>query len=108
VKANIKRRWIRALRSGRYTQGTGALHDDRSNTYCCLGVLSQIVNKKRPKPHYTYTHRINNTCDGAELSPKFMKKVGLDVNIMDILIRMNDENRLNFEQIADWLEENKV
>jgi len=35
------RKWIRALRSGKYVQGTGALHRT-SNTFCCLGVACDL------------------------------------------------------------------
>ena len=40
IKAN-RRKWIKALRSGQYLQGTGMLL--RDNKYCCLGVLAHIA-----------------------------------------------------------------
>ena len=36
------REWITALRSGEFKQGTGALFDDETETFCCLGVLNAI------------------------------------------------------------------
>lgn len=42
---DIKKRWVAALRSGKYKQGTGQLcHINISgeNFYCCLGVLNEI------------------------------------------------------------------
>lgn len=36
----IKSKWIEKLRSGKYTQGTGALNENGS--YCCLGVLCEV------------------------------------------------------------------
>lgn len=44
IRADAKRRWLKALRSGEYTQATGALcEEDPSNelmgvSCCCLGV----------------------------------------------------------------------
>lgn len=38
----IKQRWINALRSGKYKQGTGALRDSK-NKFCCLGVLCDLL-----------------------------------------------------------------
>jgi hypothetical protein len=38
----MKRKWITALRSGEYKQGTGALKTD-DGRYCCLGVLQMVV-----------------------------------------------------------------
>ena len=40
MKADIKQRWIDALRSGKYEQGRGALRT--GDTFCCLGVLCDI------------------------------------------------------------------
>lgn len=40
---NVKRRWIRALKSGKYTQTQGCLKDDFG--YCCLGVLTDLYLK---------------------------------------------------------------
>ena len=36
----IKKRWVAALRSGKYRQGTEALRS--GNTFCCLGVLCDL------------------------------------------------------------------
>ncbi len=45
MKADLKNRWLEALRSGKYEQATGALMaeiDDGAVGYCCLGVLCDI------------------------------------------------------------------
>ena len=47
-KAVIKR-WVKALRSGKYKQGLGALKATDSEgkpRYCCLGVLCDLHAKK--------------------------------------------------------------
>lgn len=44
--SSLKARWIAALTSGEYKQGMAALaiaHDDGSRTYCCLGVLCDLL-----------------------------------------------------------------
>lgn len=41
MNEDIKRRWVEALRSGVYEQGTGHLRTS-DNKYCCLGVLCDI------------------------------------------------------------------
>lgn len=38
---SIRRKWLNALRSGKYKQGKGALEKD--GKYCCLGVLQCVV-----------------------------------------------------------------
>lgn len=44
----VKRLWIKALLSGKFKQGKGALRK-KNNTYCCLGVLCElyILERKR-------------------------------------------------------------
>src|SRR5262245_10131605 len=43
MNPEIKREWVARLRSGRYAQGHSALHNVRTNTFCCLGVLCEIA-----------------------------------------------------------------
>lgn len=43
MPADIKAKWLTALRSGEYVQGDGCLYDDHMDTYCCLGVLMRVV-----------------------------------------------------------------
>jgi len=47
LKAGVKDAWLSALRSGVYKQGKGALHDITENSYCCLGVLCDVIIKKQ-------------------------------------------------------------
>lgn len=42
----IAKEWCKALRSKKYKQGGGTLHDPEDNTYCCLGVLCELAKKK--------------------------------------------------------------
>ena len=45
----IKREWIKALRSGEFDKGEYALHRISDNTYCCLGVLCEIHHRNHPQ-----------------------------------------------------------
>jgi hypothetical protein len=40
MNQEIKDKWVQALRSGDYEQGTGCLH--KGDTFCCLGVLCDL------------------------------------------------------------------
>jgi hypothetical protein len=42
MNKRIKAQWIKALRSGDYVQGRGALRSE-DNRYCCLGVLCELA-----------------------------------------------------------------
>jgi hypothetical protein len=66
-------KWLKALRSGKYKQGLGSLHDPDGNTYCCLGVLHHVVSGKNPMGYRSYS------------SSSFLRKYGISFK--------NDENR---------------
>ena len=48
MNPEIKSLWLSALRSGDYKQGQGMLRT-RDNTYCCLGVLTDLYIKFHPE-----------------------------------------------------------
>lgn len=43
---NVKRRWVRALESGKYIQGTNCLANS-DGEFCCLGVLCDLYAKTK-------------------------------------------------------------
>ena len=45
---NLKAKWIYALRSGRYKQARNELVGSKLGSYCCLGVLSRIMEPRKP------------------------------------------------------------
>ena len=47
MDSNLKQKWVRALRSGKYTQATGALRTD--DGFCCLGVLCDVYDSDKWK-----------------------------------------------------------
>lgn len=123
MDAKLKSDWVKALRSGKYKQTTGSLHNTDSNSYCCLGVLCRVVGAEFGEVTEEYdTHdnvpvlngRILSASDVEELSAAFCKEVGIPDQ--DELIALNDgvgtpadENYKpshSFAQIADYIEQN--
>lgn len=52
MKQNIMKKWINALRSSKFKQGTGTLKQYNSNgnaQHCCLGVLCELYNQEMKK-----------------------------------------------------------
>lgn len=49
MKAEIKSKWLAALRSGEYAQTSQVLSrvEDGKRSYCCLGVLCEVMGAKR-------------------------------------------------------------
>ncbi len=102
MKITMKRKWMQALRSGKYTQGKGRLKrtkKDGTHTYCCLGVLRDLYPK----------------CQGGNdgtLSPNGLKEAGLTYEQNTKLACMNDgdkffnKKRHTFKEIATWINKN--
>lgn len=63
MNKNIAKKWVKALRSGKYKQGEGYLKitDNKGNSsHCCLGVLCELYNEeqKRSKKKQMKTHEV--------------------------------------------------
>lgn len=124
MNKEIKQKWIEALRSGKYKQGTAALRkkdylQKGKPEFCCLGVLCEIAIKegviKDPKKYDRYYNTyLYPEIYGDQLLPlKVVKWAGLeDVNPSVIgplgkttsLADLNDKG-FNFTEIADLIEQ---
>lgn len=100
-------KWLKALRSDEYTQGRGRLHGIKENSYCCLGVACHLVHKKQLKnPLYAEAGSPDDTSEeGKPIFYKIPKNLR-EGRLVAELIDLNDVHLYNFEQIADWVEEN--
>jgi hypothetical protein len=96
MKDNIKKLWVKALRSGEYKQGKGALvvKGKQCDSFCCLGVLTDLyVRQTKSKDKNVFYHTYEDTmcdnlecCNPAEMTPdsrtelheKVMKWAGLN------------------------------
>lgn len=65
MAADLKEKWLEALRSRKFKQGKGALKeidpDTKKASHCCLGVLHEINSGKWHK-HYFYDEEM---CTGG-------------------------------------------
>lgn len=132
MKQNIMKKWIKALRSGKFKQGSGALKQYNSKgqeQHCCLGVLCELYNqemkksKKKTLPEKVYdsdsdfSHGYSRFGGKKEDLPKEVKdwagmRSGLGNFYDDIyplgqpcLADLNDTGR-KFKTIADIIEKN--
>ena len=100
----LKKEWLKALRSGKYRQADGALCITRNkrNSYCCLGVLARVAGAKfHGRVPYLDGIQIGGG-DQEYLTPGF---AGLNPRTQETLGSMNDEGH-KFSEIADWIEKN--
>lgn len=103
MDSEIKAKWLEALRSGKYAQGSGALRN-YNNAYCCLGVLCDIIepaawSRVAWSTHYEYEGNY-----ARSLSPSIKWKSGISANTETLLTEMNDIDKLSFNEIANWIE----
>jgi hypothetical protein len=98
MDSDLKKRWVEALRSGKYKQGR---HDLRfRDAFCCLGVLLDLND---PEGWLGFgQHRLGN---GEEAYIKHPGKFGVAGPTQRKLARMNDSGK-SFSEIADYIEAN--
>lgn len=94
-------RWIAALRSGEFEQGTGQLrHSDLPRlTYCCLGVACHLFSPAG----WTSDVNYDQSEDQNYMPVHVRQQLGISQEAEDILVKMND-GLSTFLQIADYLE----
>lgn len=113
LSPELKAKWIEALRSGDYAQGTGelcVLSGDDEYEHCCLGVLAEVAGIERERIRgKCHLSDIGNTLlgefdsdDGVEYSTKFPDTY---TTIQRKLAGMNDTGK-TFPEIAKWIEAN--
>jgi len=100
---NFKRKWIKALRSGKYKQIEGTMRTKEG--YCCLGVACSVVGYKDS------TIEKNRTIprDFHYRIPEQLLGIGYGDSLILELTKMNDgykRKKRSFKYIADWIEEN--
>lgn len=100
----FKKKWLSALRSKKFKQGTHALQAE--GKYCCLGVACRIMHPKlKISPElgllneFTMKIKVPEILKGNVLSwqPNYNP-------IVDKLVSMNDNGK-SFKEIADFIEE---
>lgn len=118
INEELKAKWVEALRSGRYKQGTRFLR--KGDAFCCLGVLCDVSGLgewKKPGPWDEYVVEGDALHSVNYLAESLARTIGIDSGSQKFLAKMNDgldEHSLDehiglpvsFSVIADWIEEN--
>lgn len=105
----VKRKWVRALRSGEYQQARGTLFKDEAGKvthHCCLAVIMAEMHPSSydGRSAYRYIDVGEDQVDGM-VADDLATQWGLDQDSQDVLAKMNDDGS-PFPDIADWIEEN--
>lgn len=96
MNAELKAKWIAALRSGDFKQATGILQANGRDepSFCCLGVLCKV--------NEPLLENVNTTSVFNGYKP-IHNLVGSAI-LVDKLIDLNDHERNSFAEIADFIE----
>jgi hypothetical protein len=110
MEAELKNKWISALRSGEYKQCSTQLRDEKDGVarYCCLGVLCDIINPDawgglERSNWFGRNDDDGPPSEGGYLSDEMCEEVGLDKRVMFDLTVKNDDGA-PFGEIADIIE----
>ena len=101
MNQDVKKRWVEALRDGSYEQGHGALR--KGDTYCCLGVLCDIMDGTWEEDDGMWVGSQNAIWAPPE---DLSDNIGLRSRDISQLMEMNDTLKKDFPNIADYIEEN--
>jgi hypothetical protein len=104
MNADVKREWIKRLRSGFYKQGKEHLRYD--DEYCCLGILCEIAAEKgviSPPTLGQFGYKYDE--ESAYASHKVEQWAGLFTSQSRQLAEMNDDG-FPFDSIANFIENN--
>lgn len=104
----LKKRWVEALRSGEYEQGTGHLRT-KDEKFCCLGVLGDVAGYDWEESPGPYLLNAKGSKSGGLLPAVLNAELGIPSDIEIQLSNMNDGAEgyrpSTFEEIADYIEE---
>jgi hypothetical protein len=107
---DLRKKWVDALRSGKYKQGKGSLRS-ANGAYCCLGVLCDVMNIPSELVDncecYRFTTPTGDKVSGY-LNPELANEIGLSSvvggNSTNLsLAGMNDRGS-SFTEIANFIE----
>ena len=130
MDSTLAKKWVTALRSGDYLQGTDYLCSTEFSEkgtfeiFCCLGVLADIVgipydNRKKTKskddewePGFISSRIYHNddketSVDDFPTGQMLLKMGGLEEDVARDLAEMNDHD-VSFAEIADCIEKQEI
>ena|SRR5689334_21027676 len=106
----VKKKWLKALKSGEYFKGKGALkRESNYPSYCCLGVLCELWGKGE---WYQYEfalgrcgYKYKNVLFASFPPPQYTHAIHISRDDVGILANLNDEND-DWSKVIKYIEKN--
>jgi len=98
--------WIKALRSGEFSQTHSRLQDKHG--YCCIGVGCKVlIPAEKQALDYSNRYLVGGNAYLQPGAPLWFLKINKDFEKRygKSLVTLNDTDKLSFNQIADLLEQ---
>lgn len=112
LRPAFKKKWLAALRSGEYAQGTEYLCNvgKKYDRFCCLGVACDILAPGKWEEAYDGGGALSMNDEVGVPPTKILDKMfsakGPDADlVINNLVKMNDDGK-KFKTIANWIERN--
>lgn len=102
MDANLKAKWVEALRSGNYQQYRNGVGNKRAKHLYCLGVGACVI---EPSTEIPTTMEAVEVLSRNGFAGAFEPEGGFS-ELTHTLIEMNDINDKSFAEIADYIEAN--
>lgn len=113
-KESLKK-WLDALRSGKYAQGKHRLWTPGSNTFCCLGVMEHCLTGEVDmehvgsalSPHLATLERLGIQFlkdDGFPGGKEPLLRYGENESDIAVASHLNDSGDYDFKALADLIE----
>lgn len=108
MKNENTKKWLKALRSGKYKQTQNKLRSV-DNKFCCLGVLCDVYKKETGDGKWKERPFNSETVVGfgnkaSEPPRKVLRWGGLNENMQESLIELNDSELRSFKYIAKYVD----
>ena len=102
ITKTYKAKWITALKSGKYGQTEGFLHD--GGNYCAIGVALHACNHipREELDSCTTTDDISLSDEYDNIPTELLQ----NSNLSNTVMKFNDDDNYTFKWIADWIEKN--
>jgi hypothetical protein len=114
MNRDVAKLWVKALRSGDYEQGQGALRrlTEDGPQDCCLGVLCDLAISngiELETRKSSYDNKIVFGSSSVGVPPiEVMDWAGLEYGQAEQYADLNDVQDYTFEQIADYIEDHEL